>query len=86
MPTPLVIDPSGCWFRSEGSGFIGGWTPGEGDTDPDDPPLDQPDLDQFDERLWPALAHRVSAFAALRRINQEQGMTMLNFIGKKYSR
>lgn len=67
VPTPLVIDPSGCWFRSEGSGFIGGWTPGEGDTDPDDPPLDQPDLDQFDDRLWPALAHRVPAFAALRR-------------------
>lgn len=65
--TPLVVDPSGIWFRSEGSGFIGGWTPGPQDSDPDGLPLDQPDLDQFDEHLWPALAHRVPAFEALRR-------------------
>ena len=65
-PTPLVVDASGCWFRSEGRGFIGGWSPGDGDADPDDLPLDQPDLAQFDERLWPALAHRVPAFEALR--------------------
>lgn len=66
QPTPLVIDPSGVWFRSEGTGFIGGWSPGAGDADPDDLPLDQPDLAQFDERLWPALAQRVPAFEALR--------------------
>ncbi len=65
--TPLVVDPAGVWFRSEGSQFIGGWSPGAGDADPDDLPLDQPDLAQFEERLWPALAHRVPAFAALRR-------------------
>ena len=65
-PTPLVVDSSGCWFRSEGRGFIGGWSPGDGDADPDDLPLDQPDLAQFEERLWPALAHRVPAFEALR--------------------
>lgn len=64
--TPLVIDPSGVWFRSEGAGFIGAWTPGAGDEDPDDLPLDQPDLAQFDDRLWPALAQRVPAFEALR--------------------
>lgn len=64
--TPLVVDPAGVWFRSEGSGFIGGWSPGEGDDDPDDLPLDQPDLAQFDDQLWPALAHRVPAFEALR--------------------
>ncbi|MCC7285870.1 MAG: FAD-binding oxidoreductase, partial [Burkholderiaceae bacterium] len=29
--TPLVVDPSGVWFRSEGSGFIGGWSPGARD-------------------------------------------------------
>ena len=65
-PTPLVVDNSGCWFRSEGRGFIGGWSPTDGDPDPDDLPLDQPDLAQFDDRLWPALAHRVPAFEALR--------------------
>ncbi len=64
--TPLVIDTTGVWFRSEGPHFIGGWSPGAGDEDPDDLPLDQPDLAQFDERLWPALAHRVPAFEALR--------------------
>lgn len=64
--TPLLCDPSGVWFRSEGDGFIGGWTPGPGDDDPDDLPLDRPDLAQFDERVWPALAHRVPAFEALR--------------------
>jgi glycine/D-amino acid oxidase-like deaminating enzyme len=70
---PLVADPSGVWFRSEGAGFIGGWTPGEADPDPDDPPLDQPDLHQFDERVWPALAHRVPAFEALRRTGAWDG-------------
>lgn len=64
--TPLVIDTSGVWFRSEGTGFIGGWSPGEGDPDPDDLPLGQPDLQQFDDRVWPALAERVPAFEALR--------------------
>ena len=65
-PTPLVVDASGCWFRSEGRGFIGGWSPGDGDADPDDLPLDQPALAQFDDRLWPTMAHRAPAFEALR--------------------
>jgi FAD-dependent oxidoreductase domain-containing protein 1 len=64
--TPLVVDHSGVWFRSEGRGFIGGWSPGAGDDDLDDLPLDQPDLAQFDDRVWPALAQRVPAFEALR--------------------
>jgi FAD-dependent oxidoreductase domain-containing protein 1 len=63
--TPLVIDPSGVWFRSEGSGFIAGWSPGAGQADPDDLPLDA-DLALFEEVLWPALAGRVPAFEALR--------------------
>lgn len=64
--TPLVVDPSGVWFRSEGAGFLAGWSPGEGDADPDNLPLDQPDLAQFEDRVWPALAHRVPVFEALR--------------------
>jgi FAD-dependent oxidoreductase domain-containing protein 1 len=66
--TPLVIDPSGVWFRSEGSAgdmFIGGWSPGPHDPDPDDLPL-EPDLHQFEDKVWPALAARVPAFEALR--------------------
>lgn len=71
--TPLLVDPAGVWFRSEGTGFIGGWTPGADDDDPDDLPLDQPELAQFDQRLWPALAHRVPAFEALRRTSAWDG-------------
>ena len=63
--TPLVIDPSGVWFRSEGEGFLAGWSPGEHDEDPDDLPLDA-ELTLFEERVWPALAARVPAFEALR--------------------
>jgi len=64
---PLVIDPSGFWFRPEGRPdaprrFIGGTTPAQDD---DDLPL-EPDLNAFDETLWAALAHRVPAFEALR--------------------
>jgi FAD-dependent oxidoreductase domain-containing protein 1 len=65
---PLVIDPSGLWFRPEGRGFIGGAPPRciDGVTDPDEPPLHAIDHAQFDEQLWPALAHRVPGFEALR--------------------
>ncbi len=61
---PLVIDPSGVWFRPEGRGFIAGCPPrGE---DVDDAPLEAIDHGLFDEVIWPTLAHRVPAFAALR--------------------
>lgn len=65
--TPLVIDTSGMWFRSEGhSGtqFIAGWGPREED-DADDLPL-EPELQAFEEHVWPTLAARVPAFEALR--------------------
>ncbi|MCR5866345.1 FAD-binding oxidoreductase [Aquincola sp. J276] len=61
---PLVIDPSGFWFRPEGRGFIAGAPPrGE---DADFLPLHQIDHAQFDEQLWPLMAARVPAFEALR--------------------
>ncbi|RPH39806.1 MAG: FAD-binding oxidoreductase [Burkholderiales bacterium] len=59
---PLVIDPTGFWFRPEGRAFIGGTTP---EPDEDDLPL-EPNLGEFDETLWAAFAHRVPAFEALR--------------------
>jgi FAD-dependent oxidoreductase domain-containing protein 1 len=59
---PLVIDPTGFWFRPEGRAFIGGTTP---EPDVDDLPL-EPNFAEFDEALWSALAHRVPAFEALR--------------------
>jgi glycine/D-amino acid oxidase-like deaminating enzyme len=59
---PLVIDPTGFWFRPEGTRFIGGTTP---TPDADDLPL-EPNLAEFDEALWAAFARRVPAFEALR--------------------
>jgi len=61
---PLVIDPSGVWFRPEGRGFIAGCPP-RGD-DADDAPLEAIDHGLFEDVIWPALAQRVPAFEALR--------------------
>jgi len=59
---PLVIDPSGFWFRPDGEVFLAGDEPA---AEEDDLPL-EPDLASFDEQLWARLAHRVPAFEALR--------------------
>jgi glycine/D-amino acid oxidase-like deaminating enzyme len=59
---PLVIDPSGFWFRPEGRHFIAGTAP---EPDVDDLPL-EPNLAEFDEALWSRMARRVPAFEALR--------------------
>lgn len=61
---PLVIDPSGFWFRTEGPLILAGGPP-RGD-DADDAPLDRIDHGLFDELLWPTLAARVPALEALR--------------------
>jgi glycine/D-amino acid oxidase-like deaminating enzyme len=61
---PLVIDPSGVWFRPEGRAYICGAPPRSADID--DAPLDAIDHGLFDEIIWPHLAARVPAFAALR--------------------
>lgn len=62
---PLLIDTSGIWWRPEGEGFIGGYSPDEpeeadfaGDFEVDWP--------LFEEVIWPALAHRIPAFEAIR--------------------
>lgn len=61
---PMVIDPSGAYFRPEGKGFIMGIAP---------PPDQDPECIDvevqhalFDDMLWPTLAERVPAFEALR--------------------
>jgi glycine/D-amino acid oxidase-like deaminating enzyme len=61
---PLVIDPSGFWFRPEGRMFLCGAPPRGEDTD--DAPLEAIDLGLFDDWLWPRLAQRVPGFEALR--------------------
>jgi glycine/D-amino acid oxidase-like deaminating enzyme len=74
---PLVIDPTGLWFRPEGEKrFISGLAPDEAN-DPDDLPL-EPEHASFDETLWPILAARVPAFEALRVSNAWAGYYEMN--------
>ncbi len=61
---PLVIDPSGLYFRPEGEGYLCGIAPPDHE-DPECQDFDVP-LQWFEERLWPALAHRVPGFEAAR--------------------
>lgn len=60
---PLVIDPSGVWFRPEGTRFIAGAPPPGDDPDTLDLTVDH---GLFDEVLWPALARRVPSFEAVK--------------------
>jgi glycine/D-amino acid oxidase-like deaminating enzyme len=62
---PLLIDPTGVYFRPEGRTYICGTSPAA-DNDPDDLPLDEVDHALFDDVIWPTLAHRVPEFEALR--------------------
>jgi glycine/D-amino acid oxidase-like deaminating enzyme len=67
LPTaPLLIDPTGVWCRPEAAPgqFLCG-APPRGD-DADDVPLEHIDHGLFDDVIWPALAHRIPAFDALR--------------------
>ena len=75
---PLVIDPSGVWFRPElqAGRFLCGAPPRDGD--PDDVPLDQVDRGLFDEFIWPVLAARVPAFDALRVTSSWAGYYEMN--------
>jgi FAD-dependent oxidoreductase domain-containing protein 1 len=61
---PLVIDPSGAYFRPEGAGFICGISP----PDTEDPECFDFEVQHtlFDEVLWPTLAARVPGFEAAR--------------------
>lgn len=59
---PLVIDPSGLWFRPEGDGYLCGLPP---ESDPEELDLTV-DHALFEDRAWPLLAARVPAFERLR--------------------
>lgn len=68
---PLVIDPSGLYFRPEGAGFICGIAPAEAD-DPECHDFEVPAA-LFEEQLWPALARRVPGFEAARLLSSWAG-------------
>jgi FAD-dependent oxidoreductase domain-containing protein 1 len=67
LNTPLVIDPSGVYFRREGlSGlYIGGRSP---ECVEKEPPIDNLDVDYdyFDTDVWPLLAQRVPKFEGIK--------------------
>jgi glycine/D-amino acid oxidase-like deaminating enzyme len=61
---PLVIDPTGAYFRPEGEGFICGVAPAP-DNDPECFDFEVQHA-LFEDVLWPVLAARVPDFEALR--------------------
>ncbi len=68
---PLVVDPSGAYFRPEGAGFIGGISPDEAN---DSECFDfEVQHTLFDDTLWPILAARVPGFEAARVQNSWAG-------------
>lgn len=70
-PCPLVVDPSGMYFRPEGQGFLCGIAPPAHA----DPPSSDLDVDHalFDDVLWPLLAARVPGFEALKLVSAWAG-------------
>jgi len=70
-PMPLVIDPTGTWFRPEGRFHIGGTTPADGN-DPPGAPLEV-QHQEWDDMVWPVLAARVPAFEAAKVVNSWAG-------------
>jgi len=73
--SPLVIDPSGVYWRPESSGnFICGVSPPE-HKDPDVAENDfEVDHSLFEEVIWPAMAHRVpSAFEGMKVVGSWAG-------------
>ena len=75
---PLVIDPGGVYFRPEGSGFLCGVALPE-DRDPECFDFDVQHA-LFDDILWPALAHRVPGFEALRLAHSWAGHYDVNLL------
>jgi len=68
---PLLIDSSGAFFRPEGKYFIGGISP---------PPEREPavpdfevDHSEWEDLVWPPLAHRVPALEAVKVVNSWAG-------------
>jgi FAD-dependent oxidoreductase domain-containing protein 1 len=74
---PLTVDPSGVYVRPEGPAFIAGFSPLDGEPDPDTLDL-AADRSRFESFLWPALAHRIPAFDRLRLLDTWAGHYEVN--------
>ncbi len=76
-PAPLTVDPSGVYFRPEGPSYIAGFSPRDGEADPDTLDL-AADRAPFEDFVWPVLAHRVPAFDRLRLLDTWAGHYEVN--------
>jgi glycine/D-amino acid oxidase-like deaminating enzyme len=68
---PLLIDASGAFFRPEGQYFIGGISPPE-DWEPEVPDFEVNHA-EWDDLVWPPLAHRVPALEAVKVVRSWAG-------------
>ena len=76
-PAPLTIDTTGVYFRPEGPAYIAGYSPREGEEDPDTFDLTF-DRGPFEAVIWPSLANRVPAFEAIRLLDGWAGHYAVN--------
>ena len=74
---PLTLDPSGVYFRPEGPAYIAGFSPRDGEPDPDTLDL-VPDRAPFESFVWPVLAHRVPEFDRVRLLDSWAGHYEVN--------
>lgn len=79
LNTPLVIDPTGVYFRREGltGNYICGRSPDCIDKEPSCDNLDV-DYEYFDTDIWPHLAHRVPKFEAVKVLSAWAGFYEYN--------
>ena len=76
QPLPLTIDPGGLHMRSDGRYYLCGFPP-----DPD-PATDFTDFAEdhamWEDVVWPAIAHRVPQFEAIKLVNSWVGHYAFN--------
>jgi len=77
VESPLTIDTSGVYFRPEGPNYIAGSSPHGEQPDPDTFDLEV-DRSWFESVIWPAIAHRVPAFEAIRLLDAWAGHYEVN--------
>ncbi len=68
---PLTIDPSGVHMRTDGTYYMAGCPPDE------DPAVDYDDFEQdfslWENKAWPAIAHRIPRFEAIKLVRSWVG-------------
>ena len=73
---PLTIDPSGVHMRTDGTYYLAGCPPDH------DPAVDYDDFEQdhsiWEEKVWPAIAHRIPQFQAIKLVNSWVGHYAFN--------